>query len=87
MVIDGGSCTNLIEKKVVEHFNIPTIDHPLPYQLSWLTNAGSMTVRKQAKVEFSIDDYFDVILCDVSPLEVCHVLLGRPWKFDKKNYT
>lgn len=23
-------------------------------------------------------------MCDVIPLDVCHVLLGRPWNFDQK---
>ena len=22
--------------------------------------------------------------CDVVPLEVCHILLGRPWQYDRK---
>jgi len=29
-------------------------------------------------------NYKDDILCDVVPMETCHILLGRPWKFDKK---
>ena len=24
------------------------------------------------------------MLCDVVPMEACHILLGRPWQFDKK---
>jgi hypothetical protein len=28
-------------------------------------------------------DYKDKIMCDVIPMDVCHVLLGRPWKFDR----
>jgi hypothetical protein len=24
-----------------------------------------------------------VYLCDVIPMDVCHILLGRPWKYDK----
>jgi len=24
------------------------------------------------------------VLCDVVPMEACHILLGRPWQFDKK---
>ena len=31
-----------------------------------------------------IDTYKDVILCDIMPMDVCHVLLGRPWQFDRK---
>ena len=42
-----------------------------------------MKVNKQAKVNFSIDKYVDVLLCDVVPIHAGHILLGRPWKFDK----
>ncbi|XP_074289016.1 uncharacterized protein LOC141614159 [Silene latifolia] len=27
--------------------------------------------------------YVDVILCAVVPMDACHVLLGRPWQFDR----
>jgi hypothetical protein len=33
-------------------------------------------------VEFKIGGYNDKILCDVIPMDVCHLLLGRPWKYD-----
>ena len=29
-------------------------------------------------------NYVDNVLCDVVPMEACHVLLGRPWQFDKQ---
>jgi hypothetical protein len=37
---------------------------------------------RQCKVEFNIGSYKDEVLCDVIPMDVCHVLLGRPWKYD-----
>jgi len=37
------------------------------------------------KVKLSIGKYEDSVLCDVIPMEACHVLLGRPWQFDKKS--
>jgi hypothetical protein len=40
-------------------------------------------VTRQCLVEFKIGGYRDEILCDVIPMDVCHVLLGRPWKFDR----
>jgi hypothetical protein len=33
-------------------------------------------------VEFKIGGYRDEILCDVIPMDVCHILLGIPWQFD-----
>jgi hypothetical protein len=40
-------------------------------------------VTKQCSVEFKIGGYRDEIICDVIPMDVCHILLGRPWQFDR----
>ena len=34
------------------------------------------------KVSFKIGAYEDTLECDVVPMSVCHLLLGRPWQFD-----
>ena len=36
------------------------------------------------RVEFQIGPYQDTIECDVVPMSVCHMLLGRPWQFDRR---
>ena len=35
-------------------------------------------------MEFHIGTYKDEILCDIIPMDVCHILLGRPWQYDRK---
>jgi hypothetical protein len=40
-------------------------------------------VIRQCKVEFKIGVYKDEIMCDVIPMDVCRVLLGRSWQYDK----
>jgi hypothetical protein len=35
-------------------------------------------------VPFSIGKYVDEVLCDVVPMEASHILLGRPWQYDRK---
>ena len=35
-------------------------------------------------MEFQIGTYKDVVLCDIMPMDVCHILLGRPWQYDGK---
>ena len=35
-------------------------------------------------MEFKIGDYHDKILCDVAEMDACHLLLGRPWQYDKE---
>ena len=35
-------------------------------------------------MEFHIGTYKDEILCDIIPMDVFHILLGRPWQYDMK---
>ena len=42
-----------------------------------------MLVNEQTWEEFSIASYKDKLLCDVFPMDAYHLLLGRPWQFDK----
>ena len=35
------------------------------------------------RIIFSIGSYKDVVECDVVPMQACHILLGRPWQFDR----
>jgi hypothetical protein len=37
-----------------------------------------MKVNKQVLIVFSIDKYYNEVLCDVVPMRVSHMLLGRP---------
>ena len=83
MIIDSGSCTNVISTLVVDKLGLKTIKHPDPYRLQWLNDSGEMKVNKQAKVKFTIGKYEDVVLCDIVPMIAGHILLGRPWQFDK----
>jgi hypothetical protein len=57
--------------------------HPSPYKVSWLQKGHQVCVTRQCLVEFKMGDYKDKILCDVIPMDVCHVLLGRPWQYDR----
>ena len=84
VIIDGGSCCNIISQEVVDRFALPTRAHPLPYTLQWLNSESPLHVKAQADVAFSINDYQDVVRCDILPISACHLLLGRPWQFDRK---
>ncbi|XP_048628431.1 uncharacterized protein LOC125598279 [Brassica napus] len=42
-------------------------------------------ITKQVKVLLSVGKYQDEITCDVAPLEASHILLGRPWQYDKRS--
>ena len=34
-------------------------------------------------MKFKIGSYQDEVLCDVIPMDICHMLLGRSWQFDR----
>ena len=82
MIIDNGSCANVVSKYVVDKLDLPMINHPNPYLLQWMSDCGEMKVAKQAKIPVEIGDYKGKILCDVTPMTACHILLGRPWMSD-----
>ena len=84
VIIDGGSCTNVASTDLVEKLALPTLKHPRPYRLQWLNNCGEIKVTKQVLVVFSIGKYEDEVLCDVVPMHACHILLGRPWQYDRR---
>ena len=41
-------------------------------------------MQKQVLVSFSIGKYHDEVLCDVVPMYASHLLLGKPWQFDRR---
>ncbi|XP_074297148.1 uncharacterized protein LOC141627833 [Silene latifolia] len=84
LIIDGGSCTNVASTIMVNKLSLPTQEQPNPYKLRWLNKGSEVRVDKQCIVPFSIGKvYKDEVLCDVVPMDACHLLLGRPWEFDR----
>ena len=82
LIINRGSCTNVASTTLIDKFQLPTKVHPIPYSLQWLKQESEATVSKQALITFSVGPYRGEILCDVLPMDVCLLLLGRPWLFD-----
>jgi hypothetical protein len=83
VIIDSGSTDNLVAAEMVEKLELETTKHPSPYKVSWLQKGHRVSVTKQCLVKFKIGNYHDEILCDVIPMDVCHILLGRPWQYDR----
>eukprot|EP00253_Pinus_taeda_P017697 PITA_17697 len=83
VIVDSGSTDNLVAVEMVEKLGLKRLRHPTPYKVSWLQKGHQLLVDEQCEVEFQIGKYKDKILCDVMPMDVCHLLLGRPWQFDR----
>jgi hypothetical protein len=80
--VDSSSTDNIVSTEMVEKLELEMTNHPSPYKVSWLQKGHQVTVIKQCLVEFKIGGYNDKIMCDVIPMDVCHLLLGRPWQYD-----
>lgn len=62
----------------VEKLNLTTTPHSNPYKLDWIRMDGGIVVKDQVIVPISIGRYVETVVCDVVPMEVGHIILGRP---------
>lgn len=83
LVIDSWSTNNLVVFEVVENLKIKKLPHATPYKVSWLNKGQQVLVNEQCQVEFQTDGYTDKVLSDIIHMDVCHLLLGREWKYDR----
>ena len=84
-IIDSGSSENVVAEDVVNKLSLATELHPYPYKLAWLDKKTDLLITRRALISFSVgDSYNDQIHCDVAPMDACHMLLGRPWIFDRR---
>nr|GEU63691.1 hypothetical protein [Tanacetum cinerariifolium] len=83
MIIDGGSCKNLVSKALVKSFKLPTEPHPSPYQIGQIKKGLTLKVTEICRVPLAMGKHYnELVTCDVVDMETCHVLLRRPWKHD-----
>jgi len=83
-LFDSGSQANLIAEEYVKTLALTTIPHPHPYPLGWVHKNSKLEITKQCKVKFGINrDYIDEVLLDVVPLDICGIVLGSPYLWDR----
>ena len=69
---------------MVQKFGLKTVSHPNPYQVCGLRN-DVIEVSKRYLISFSIGkSYKDEVWCNVFPLKHYHLLLGRPWLYERQ---
>jgi hypothetical protein len=81
-IVDIDSQKNLISVEVIKWLDLPTKSHPEPYTIGWLCKGSDLHVSQQCRLSYNIKPFKDEVLCVVSHLRVCDVLLGQPdlWK-------
>jgi hypothetical protein len=72
VIIDVGSCHNLVCCEMVEKLGLKLQRHPHPYHVQWLNESGDIKIGYKVKVPFKIGDYVDIVECDVAHMFVCH---------------
>jgi hypothetical protein len=78
-IVDSRSQKNLVSAEVVKQLGFPTTPHPQPYNIGWLRQGRNLCFNQLCRLSYGIQPFKDEVLCDVSPLDVCDVLLGQPY--------
>lgn len=85
VIINNGSGMNVISSDAMERLGLRAEKHPTPYRVSWVNEDNPILVKHRCLVRFTMGkNYSDEVWCDVVPMTVCHLLLGRPWLYDRK---
>ena len=77
VIVDLESTDNVLSKEVVQKLGLTKIPHVYPYKVTWLNKGYKL--NEKVWEDITISKYQDRILCDVLPMDACHLLLGRPW--------
>jgi len=85
LIIDAGICVNFTPQSMVDNLKLLITPHPKPYTIQWFNQSKGLQISTQCLLSLSIGKtYKDEICCDIVPMDACHVLLGRPWLFDRR---
>ena len=81
VIIDSGSCINAVSSNVVSRLGLKLIPHPNLYKVSWV-DTSSIAINERCVVPLQFLTYKAEIWCDVIPMDVRNIILGRPWLYD-----
>jgi len=52
VIIDGGSCNNLVSSDLVKKLGLTTRPRPHPYHIQWFSDSGKVKVTHTVRVHF-----------------------------------
>jgi mannose-6-phosphate isomerase-like protein (cupin superfamily) len=83
IIIDSGSSKNIVSKVMVTKLGLQTRKHLFPYKIGWIKLGNEVKITEICHIKFSIGkNYVDEVTCDIVEMDVCHIILGRPWQYD-----
>ena len=84
-LFDLGSEVNLISEALVKKMGLEMKPHLKPYPLGWVCDKEKLNATKQCRVRFAIaSKLIDEVDLDVVPLDICGIVLGSPYLYDRK---
>lgn len=84
-VVDSGCSANLVSEEAVRKLSLTAEAHPHPYRFLWMQTGAEVHVSQRALLTLSIGAFYkDSLYCDIAPMDVSHIILGRPWQFDRE---
>jgi hypothetical protein len=84
-LFDSGSQANLISEETVKKLKLETSPHPKPYPLGWICDNAKLQVTRKCKLRFTITaNFVDEVELDVILLDICGIVLGSPYLYDRK---
>jgi hypothetical protein len=84
-LFDLGSQVNFISEALVKKMGLEMKPHPKPYPLGLVCDKSKLNVTKQCRVGFYIaSKLIDEVDLDVVPLDICGMVLGSPYIYDRK---
>ncbi|CAL9004139.1 unnamed protein product [Prunus brigantina] len=81
--IYGGSTLNVISKTAVDRLQLQAEPHPQPFHVGWVDKTR-LPVTERCLVPLQLGTCHEQLYCDILPMSVAHVLLGRPWLYDRR---
>ena len=72
-----------MSKVLVDHLKLEMKPYLHPYTIGWIKKGLAIKKTDQCHVSVSIDKFYqDFVACDGVNLDICYILLGRPWQHD-----
>jgi hypothetical protein len=78
-IVDTGSQNKLILIEVFKLLDLLTMPQLQPYTIDWLHQRRDLCVNQQCHLPYDIKPFKEEVLCDISPLEFCIVILAQPY--------
>ena len=81
-IVDSGSQKKLISVEVIKILKLLMVSCPHSYNIGWLSQGRYIYVSQQCLHSYIINPLKDEVMCDVTLLKFCDVLLGKlyMWK-------